>query len=53
VDDAPWSAGFDGAGDTGEEGADEIHPPARTTMMMITVRINDLQECITGQVLIG
>jgi hypothetical protein len=53
VDNACFSAGCDSAGDTGEEGADDVHPPERTTTMMITARSTDLLLCITGQVHTG
>jgi len=53
VDGTCWYAGCDGAGDTGDEGADEVHPPEMTTTMMITARSTDLRLYITGQVHTG
>jgi len=53
VDDACLSTGCDGAGDTGDEGAEDVHPPEMTTTMMITARSTDLRLCITGQVHTG
>jgi len=52
-DDARLSADCDGDEDAGEEGPYDIHPPARTTIMMITARSTGLRVCITGQVHTG